>query len=246
MNAEDLPVTGSPDFASTHWSIVLAAGHRSSPDSRAALAKLCGAYWVPLYAYARRRVLDVHAAQDLTQAFFAQLLEKNPLAVARPERGRFRAFLLTAFKHFLANVRDQARAQKRGGGVAPLPLDFASGESRLTREPADNMTPERLYERQWVLSLLEQVLARLRDEFIRAGKERHFEQLKVFITPQTAPASYAELAPALGLTEAAAAVAVHRLRRRYRELLRAEIAQTVASPNEVDDEIRSLFAAFDA
>ncbi len=247
MSDDDSPPNapiGPGDFASTHWSIVLAAGHRSSPGSREALAALCRDYWFPLYAYARRRTRDAHEAQDLTQAFFAALLEKNYLAAVRPERGRFRAFLLTAFKHFLANEWEKAQAQKRGSGVAPIPLDFVAGESRFAHEPADELTPERLFERQWVLSLLDRVLRQLRDEFARDGKLDQFERLKVFITPQTSAVSHSDVARELGITEGAVSVAAHRLRRRYRELLRAEIAQTVAGPGEVDDEIRSLFAAF--
>ncbi len=235
---------GSPEFASTHWSIVLAAGHRSSPGSREALAALCRGYWFPLYAYARRRTRKVHEAQDLTQAFFAALLEKDYLATLRPERGRFRAFLLTAFKHFLANEWEKAQAQKRGGGVASIPLDLVAGETRLAHEPADELTPERAFDRQWVLSLLDRVLGQLREDFASNGKLDQFEQLKVFITPQTSAVSQADVARELGMTEGGVAVATHRLRRRYRELLRAEIAQTVAGPGEVDDEIRSLFAAF--
>jgi RNA polymerase sigma-70 factor (ECF subfamily) len=232
------------EFASTHWSIVLAAGHRSSPDSREALAALCRGYWFPLYAYARRRTCDAHEAQDLTQEFFTALLEKNYLAAVRPERGRFRAFLLTAFKHFMANEWEKAHAQKRGGGVAPIPLDLVAGETRLAHEPADELTPERAFDRQWVLSLLDRVLGQLREDFTRNGKLDQFERLKVFITPQTTAVSHGDVARELGMTEGAVSVAAHRLRRRYRELLRTEIAQTVASPGEVDDEIRSLFAAF--
>jgi RNA polymerase sigma factor (sigma-70 family) len=234
---------GAADFDTTHWSVVLTAGHRSSPDSRKALSTLCQAYWYPLYAYARRRGRNVEEAQDLTQEFFARLLEKDYLAVAQPGRGRFRSFLLTAFKHFLANEWDKARAQKRGGGCAPISLDFATGESRYLREPADELTPERIYERQWALTLLEQVLARLRDEFVRAGKADLFEQLKVFITPRTTADCYAEAAGELSISQEAVRVAVHRLRRRYRQLLRAEISQTVAEPSDVEDEIRSLFSA---
>lgn len=240
------PSVGPAEFASTHWSIVLAAGHRSSPGSRDALATLCRAYWFPLYAYARRRTRDVHEAQDLTQAFFVALLEKDSLASVHPDRGRFRAFLITAFKNFMANEWEKAHAQKRGGGVAPIPLDFDAGESRFSREPTDELTPERLFERDWVLSLLDRVLDRLRDEFERGGKLDQFERLKVFITPQSTASSHAEVARELGMTEGAVAVAAHRLRRRYRDLLRAEIAQTVASPDEVDDEIRNLFEALAA
>ena len=229
-------------FETTHWSVVLAAGHRSSPRSSEALASLCETYWYPLYAYVRRRVRDVDEAQDLTQGFFSHLLEKNYLAVAQPERGRFRAFLLTSFKNFLANEWDKAKALKRGGGKAPIPLDFESGETRFSLEPTDDLTPDRLYDKQWVLTLLKHVLGRLREESIRAGKEQQFEHLKVFITGQTAPGGYAEVAGKLGMTEGAAKVAAHRLRQRYRALLRDEISQTVAEPSEVDDEIRSLFA----
>jgi RNA polymerase sigma factor (sigma-70 family) len=236
------PAAGKRHFATTQWSVVLAAGRRSSPDSSEALAALCQTYWYPLYAYVRRRVGNVHEAQDLTQAFFAKVLEKNYLAVAQPERGKFRAFLLTSFKNFLANEWDKARTLKRGGGKAPIPLDFESGESRFSFEPIDDLTPERLYDKQWALTLLKQVLGRLREEFMRAGKEQQFLHLKVFITGEASLGAYAEAARELGMTEGAAKVAAHRLRRRYRELLRAEIAQTVAEPSEVDDEIRSLFA----
>lgn len=180
----------------------------------------------------------------MTQSFFVALLEKDYLAAVRPERGRFRAFLIAAFKHFMANEWEKAQAQKRGGGVAPIPLDFSAGESRFTRELADDLTPERLFERQWVLSLLDRVLGQLREDFARDGKLDQFERLKVFIAPQPTAVSHSDVARELAMTEAAVAVAAHRLRRRYRELLRAEIAQTVAGPGEVDDEIRSLFAAF--
>jgi DNA-directed RNA polymerase specialized sigma24 family protein len=235
---------GAAQFTGTHWSIVLAAGHQSHPACRQALAALCRAYWFPLYSYARRRVWDAHQAQDLTQEFFAELLEKNYLAVASPERGRFRAFLLTAFKHFMANEWEKARAQKRCGGVAPISLDFVSGETRYAVEPAGELTPDRAFERQWALSLLDRVLGQLREDFACDGKLDQFERLKVFITPQASTASHGDVARELGMTEGAVAVAVHRLRRRYRELLRGEIAQTVALPGEVEDEIRCLFAAF--
>jgi RNA polymerase sigma-70 factor (ECF subfamily) len=188
-------------------------------------------------------VRNVDEAQDLTQGFFARLLEKDYLAVAQPERGRFRSFLLTAFKHFLTNEWDKARAQKRGGGRSPISLDFVAGEERFVREPADELTPERIYDRHWALALLEQVLGRLRDEFVRDGKADQFEQLKIFITPTTTTISYADVAAKLGVSQGAVRVAVHRLRHRYRQRLRAEIAQTVAEPGDVEDEIRSLFRA---
>jgi RNA polymerase sigma factor (sigma-70 family) len=222
---------------------VLAAGHRSSPDSRRALESLCQTYWYPLYAYVRRRVLDVHEAQDLTQAFFASLLERNSLEAAHRERGRFRSFLLTAFKHFLADEWDKAKALKRGGGRRAIPLDLDSGESRYAHEATENVSPERLYEKQWALTFLDRVLNRLGDEFIAKGKERHFEVLKPFLVGEAQQNSYENAARALGISEAAAKVAVHRARRRYREILRAEIAETVAGPQEIDDEIRQLRAA---
>jgi RNA polymerase sigma-70 factor (ECF subfamily) len=233
---------GAADFASTHWSLVLAAGRRSLPASDQALEALCRGYWYPLYAYARRRLGDLHEAQDLTQEFFARLLEKNILAGAQPERGRFRGFLLTAFKNFLANEGDKARAQKRGGGQAPLPLDFRAGDSRYDLEPSHAWTPERLFERQWALTLLEQVLAALRAEFVADGKEAFFERLKVHLAGETTD-SYASLAAELDMSEGAVKVAVHRLRGRYRDVLRRHVAQTVADPAEVDDEIRRLFEA---
>jgi RNA polymerase sigma-70 factor (ECF subfamily) len=230
-------------FASTRWSIVAAAGQRDSPASREALATLCRVYWYPLYAYARRRLPRVEDAQDLTQAFFAQLLEKDYLQAAAPERGKFRAFLLTAFKHFLSKERDRANAQKRGGGRQPIPLDLQAGERRYHLEPADHVTPEAVYERRWALTLLELTLDTLRQELVNAGKERLYECLKGTLTGEELGEPYALIAESLGMTEQAVKVAVHRLRKRYQELLRAEIAQTVTSPDEIDDELRSLFAA---
>jgi RNA polymerase sigma-70 factor (ECF subfamily) len=202
---------------------------------------LCEAYWYPLYAYVRRRVPTTDEAQDLTQEFFVTLLEKNYLAVAQPQRGRFRAFLLTSLKHFLANEWDKAKAQKRGGPRKPVSLDFDAGESRYRLEPADELTPERLYEKQWTLTLLDRVLSRLREEFVAAGKREHFEQLKAFLAGGNTSVSYTETARELGISEGAAKVAAHRLRQRYRQLLRSEIAHTVAEPGDVDDEIRHLF-----
>jgi RNA polymerase sigma-70 factor (ECF subfamily) len=228
----------SDEFATTQWSVVLCAGRRGSPEAGEALAELCRRYWLPLYAYARRRVADVQEAEDLTQEFFARLLEKNALARASPERGRFRSFLLTGMKNFLANEWDRAKAQKRGGGR--LALDLHTGESRLCLEPAHDLTPERAYERQWALTLLEVVMGRLQAEFTAAGKARHFELLKAAITGDR-QAPYAAVAAQLGMSEDAARQAGHRLRKRYRELLRQEVAQTLADPREVEEEIRCLF-----
>jgi RNA polymerase sigma-70 factor (ECF subfamily) len=235
------PPPGAARFATTRWSVVLAAGHKSSPDSRRALESLCRAYWYPLYGYARRRVATVEEAQDLTQAFFTELLEKDYLLAATPERGRFRSFLLTAFKHFLAKEWEKARAQKRGGGRASLPLDFEGAERRYGTEPCAGLTAEQLYERQWAVSLLHQILDRLRDEAVQGDKGELFDVLKDFLIGEHADTTYAEAAARLELSEAAARMAAARMRRRYRELLREEIAQTVAGADEVEDEIRRLF-----
>jgi RNA polymerase sigma-70 factor (ECF subfamily) len=230
-------------FASTRWSLVAAAGKGRSPEAQEALATLCQLYWYPLYAYARRHTPSAHDAQDLTQGFFAQLLEKDYLQAADPQRGKFRSFLLTAFRHFLSKERERANARKRGGGRLPVSLDFQAGERRYQLEPVDPATPEMAYERRWALAVLEQTLARLRQELTRAGKEQLFERLKGALAGEGLDASYARIAEELGTSEQAVKVAVYRLRRRYQELLRAEIAQTVASPEEIDEELRDLFAA---
>ncbi|MBT6156909.1 MAG: sigma-70 family RNA polymerase sigma factor [Planctomycetaceae bacterium] len=229
-------------FATTHWSLVLAAGERGDAASDRALENLCRAYWPPLYAYVRRRVSDIHEAQDLTQAFFERLLEKHYLVEADPERGRFRAFLITAFKHFLSKEWDKAKAQKRGGGRAPFSLDFASEDSG-SNEPADQITAERLYERQWAMTLLNRVMCRLQRELERSGKGQQFHCLKDFIGG-SGESSYAVAAGELGLGESAARMAASRMRRRYRELLREEIAQTVSSPEDIDGEVQHLFDTF--
>jgi RNA polymerase sigma-70 factor (ECF subfamily) len=230
------------DFRTTHWSMVLGAGRPDGQEAAAALAQLCERYWFPLYVYVRRRVGDVSEAQDLTQEFFARLLENNVLAAASRERGRFRGFLLTAMKNFLANEWDKAKAQKRGGGRRPLPLALDAAESRLSFEPAHDLTPERLYERQWALTLLELVVNRLEAEYVASGKVRQFALLKPALTGSRAALDYHSTAVELEMSEEAVRQAAHRLRRRYRELLRDELAQTVADPADVDDEIRSLFA----
>jgi RNA polymerase sigma-70 factor (ECF subfamily) len=235
--------SGSRQFATTRWSLVLAAGKRSSPQSSAALATLCENYWYPLYAYVRRRGHEANEAEDFTQAFFARLLEKNDLAAADPERGRFRSFLLASLKHFLANEWDRARAEKRGGGRAALSIDFGTAEERYRAEPTHDLTPEKIFERRWALVLLENVLARLHDESAQAGKADSFDRLKGFLTGEQSAGTYGQLAAELNMSEGAVKVAVHRLRRRYRELLRAEIEETVADPDEIDQEIRALFSA---
>jgi RNA polymerase sigma-70 factor (ECF subfamily) len=233
-------------FATTRWSVVVAAGRRSSPESREALAMLCSGYWFPLYGFVRAQGFSTHDAQDLTQEFFSRLIESNSIGDADRARGRFRTFLIAALKHFLANERDRARAKKRGGGRHVLPLDFDAGEDRLSREPTHHATPEKIFERRWALALLETVLARLREDFQAGEKRELFDRLKGSLAGQRDAGGYASIAAELGMTEGAVKVAVHRLRRRYRELLREEIAQTVADPADVDQEIRDLFAALSA
>src|SRR5437667_1881708 len=238
--------SGPSSFATTHWSLVLSAGRPASPASAAALSTLCQRYWYPLYVYVRRTIRDIDEARDLTQEFFARLLEKNTLAHADPERGRFRSFLLTALKHFLINEWEKGQAQKRGGGRTTLALDFEAKDSTFSLEPSHAWTPERLYERQWALTLLDQVLAQLRQEYTAAGKGQLFETLKTCLAGENSTATYADVARPLGMTEGAVKVAAHRLRKRYRELLRQEVAQTVADENEVEDEMRSLFRSLEA
>lgn len=233
---------GPRQFATTHWSIVAAAGRSPSPSSRDALATLCNTYWYPLYAYVRRRGHDANEAQDLTQDFFARLLEKDALRVADRERGRFRSFLLAALNHFLAKEWRRLKAQKRGGGRPTLSFDLRSGEERYRQEPSHELTPEKIYERRWALTLLEQALARLREEHIAAGKGDLFEALKIGLAGQRG-LPYADLARRLHISEGAIKVSVHRLRRRCRQLLREAIAQTVASADDVEQELRDLFVA---
>jgi RNA polymerase sigma factor (sigma-70 family) len=234
---------GGRRFATTRWSQVIAAGAEQTRDSRDALARLCELYWYPLYAYVRRWGYDADQAQDLTQEFFARLLEKHYLRAADPARGRFRSFLLASLKHFLSNERDRVAAVKRGGRTTVVPLEFENAEGRYSREPPDNETPETIYERRWALTLLERTLARLRGEFDDAGKSAAFSRLEGYLTGEQETLPYAELGAALGLSEGAVKVTVHRLRRRFGALLREEIAETVSDPAQVDDEVRELFRA---
>ena len=243
VDPSNMPLAeGKRLFATTQWSVVLAAGDIDQHQARIALAQLCEAYWYPLYAYVRRRVDNVHEAQDLTQAFFAHLLEKQAIARADHHRGRFRDFLVTALKNFLSNEWEKTRAEKRGAGKTPLSLDFDSGESRYKIEPSHELTAERLYERRWVLTLLDQVLESLRIELAEAGNAEHFEQLKATLAGEATAADYDRAAEALGISSAAAKQAAYRMRKRYRQLFREEVARTVAHEAEVDDEIGRLLA----
>jgi len=231
-----------PDiFATTHWTVVVAAGG-GTPEAAQALEELCRNYWYPLYAYARRQGGSKEDAEDLTQAFFERFLSRNYLQNLSAEKGRFRAFLLASMKHFLSNERDRAGRQKRGGGRAPISLDWADAETRYQIDPVDHLSPDKLYDRAWAITLLARVLARLRGE--HAEHIALFDCLKPFLAAGKGAMPYSEAATALDLSEGAARVAVHRLRARYRQLLREEILQTLSNPAAADEEMRSLFAAF--
>ena len=222
---------------------MLTAGRSDTTRAHAALANLCQTYWYPLYAYVRRRGHSPEDAQDLTQAFFARLLERNWVGQADQQKGRFRSFLLSTMNHFLADEWDKARAQKRGGGILPVPLQFDTAETRYGHEPADNVTPEQNYERRWALTLLDKVLQRLRSEYEQEGKAELFAALHPCLVGDRTAQPYAELAVTLGVSEGAVKSAVHRLRQRYREVIRAEIGETVAQESEVEDELREVFRA---
>lgn len=232
-----------PAFVSTRWSVVLSARDPASPHADTALETLCRAYWYPLYTHVRRLGHPPADAQDLTQEFFARLLEKDWLARADRAKGRFRTFVLVALKRFLANEWKRAARQKRGGDASHLSLDTEIAEDRYQVEPTLDLPADRLYERRWALTLLERTMDRLRAEFDRAGKAVEFERLKSFLTADKSAIAYAEIARELGLTEGAARVAVHRLRRRFREVFREETAHTVAAAEDVDEEVRQLLLA---
>ena len=236
---------GQASFDTTRWSVVATAGDYLSPDAAAALEKLCRAYWYPLYAYIRRKGLAPADAQDVTQEFFCRLIGKNCLASVDRTRGSFRSFLLASVNHLLANEWDKARALKRGGGQQIISLDAEEAEGRYVQEPAALGSAEKAFDRRWALTLLDRALARLRDEFATEGKLAQFDLLKVFLSDVAGDGDYATLAEPLGLEAGAVAVAVHRLRVRYREIVRAEIAQTVATEAELKEEMRHLFASLD-
>jgi RNA polymerase sigma factor (sigma-70 family) len=231
-------------FATTHWTVVLAAGQHSSPQADRALEELCRTYWFPLYAYVRRRGHTKEDAEDLTQAFFARLLAKNFLANLDNEKGKLRAFLLAALKHFLANEWDKSQAQKRGGGEAPLSLDWQTADTKFQIAAANEPSPDQTFDREWALELLAKVIERLQAQCAAGGKAMLFEQLKLFLTAGGGRTAQAEVAQALGMEECSVRVAIHQLRKRYRELLRDEIAQTLSNPAQVDEEMRTLFGAF--
>jgi len=231
-------------FATTHWTVVVAAGRERSPQATRALEELCRTYWFPLYAYVRRRAYSKEDAEDLTQAFFARLLEQNPFAALHSDKGKFRAFLLASLKHFLANEWDKSQAQKRGGGHARLSLDWETADTHFQVAATNAPTPDQAFDREWAVALLGKVIERLQNECATEGKARLFERLKIFLTAARADAAQREAAEALGMEEGAVRVAVHRLRKRYRQLLRDEIAHTLADDAMVDEEMRALFGAF--
>lgn len=234
------PPRGAVEFTPTRWSLVVAAGGEDTAAHQA-LSVLCRSYWYPLYAYARRQSHGSADAEDLVQGFFARLLEKRELAAADRTRGKFRAFLLAAFKHYIANVRKAANADKRGGGRSHVSIDFDGADERFRMEPADTETPERAFSRSWAREMLDRSLERLREDYRERGRGRLIEELEPYLGGEEP--TYARTAEALGMTEGAVRVAVHRLRRAFRELLRAEVAQTVQDPGDVDGELGQLMEA---
>lgn len=242
-NPRNLNPSKRPRFATTHWSVVLAAGKSSSPHQKQALETLCQGYWFPLYAYLRQRGYDTHQAEDSTQAFFTHILEKHGLQTADPKYGKFRSFLLIRLKYFLSDERDRSKAKKRGGGRKILSLGFQNAEDQYALEPADQLSPEKLFEKSWALTVLERTMDRLENEMAEKNKQKLFDHLKVYLTTEKDVIPYRNMAKKLKMAEGSVRVAVHRLRRRYRKLLRDEIAQTVAAEDQIDEEMGHLFAA---
>lgn len=242
--AQDITSAAAGLFRTTHWSAVVQAGRFDSGEAAVALNELCQVYWYPLYAYARRQGCPPSEAEDLTQAFFARLLERNLVTKAEPQKGRFRTFLLTVFKRFLVNEWNRQHAQKRGGFQPVVSIDAALAESRFGEEPAHAEQPDTLFERQWAMALLDQVMARLQGEYRESGRDRLFEHLEACLVRDAAALPYAEIGAKLNLTQAAVKMAMQRLRARYQAILRQEIMKTVTTPEEVEEEIQDLFAAF--
>jgi len=233
-------------FTTTHWSVVMAASHQDNSESMAALEILCRTYWYPLYAYIRRRGYEPADAQDLTQELFARLLSRHYLRAVDHRKGKFRSFLLAALEHFLCNEWRRSNTQKRGGHFAFVSLENESAEHQYLQATIANHSPEQVFDQQWAITLLERAVAKLQKQFVEAGKGPLFEHLKIFLTGEKPSISYAELAGKLNLTEAALKMAVSRMRQAYGEVLRAEIANTVSEPEQVDEELRALFAALNS
>jgi RNA polymerase sigma factor (sigma-70 family) len=237
------PATTVPQwFATTHWSVVMLAAAPDSSRAFGALEKLCRTYWLPLYSYVRRRGFNPHDAQDLTQGFFVRLLTMNSFSGVRREKGKFRTFLLAALNHFLSDELDRARAQKRGGGQAIISIDENEAEDRYLQGVSLEPEPEKAFDRRWGLTVLEEALARLRQEYLASNRSETFEYLRLYLSKEVSPGDYDSIAPRLGMTPNAVGVAVHRMRQRYRECIRLELAQTVASPQDLDEEMNYLFS----
>ena len=233
----------SPRFRTTSWSLVRQAAHKSTPEGRQALAELCEAYWYPLYAFVRRQGHDVEEAADLTQAYFLRLLEKDYLSQVKPEVGRFRSFLLASLKHFLSHELERAKALKRGGGLAIVSLDTEEAERRYQPQADHKLTPERLFEKQWAMTILERVIDQLREEFSKAGKSQQFEQFTPYLSGEEPKIPYKLAAEKLDMSEGAVKVGVHRLRGRFRRMLQDEVAVTVSTQDQVESEIRHLLSS---
>jgi RNA polymerase sigma-70 factor (ECF subfamily) len=243
QSAKNFSVSGPGRFATTHWSVVLQAGRPKAPGYEQALETLCRSYWFPLYAYLRRQGYSNQQAEDYTQAFFCRILEKKVIGMADSKRGKFRSFLLSTLKHFISDEYDRARAQKRGGGRRILSIDFNGAENQYALEPAHGLSPEKLFDKSWALTVLERTMSRLKAEMASQNKQDLFEHLKIYLTVEKDSVPYRDKADKLDMTEGNVRTAVHRLRGRYRKLLRDEIAQTVAAENQVDEEIDDLFNA---
>lgn len=233
---------GQPFFATTHWSVVLAAAEEESPQAATALDRLCRTYWYPIYAYIRKQGYSPDDAQDLTQGFFAHILSRGFLKRADPNKGRFRSFVLGALRYFLADEWARFQAQKRGGGKLQSVIDTQVGEAKYQREAVDQLDAENIFERRWALALLDRVLERLQKDFQDSGKNAVFDALRGFLIGERGPVTYAEAATKLGMTEGAVKVTVHRMRQRYRELFREEVSHTVDEPAALEDEVRHIFA----
>ena len=239
--------TVSPQwFATTHWSAVMLAGAPDSPRAIEALETLCRAYWLPLYTYVRRQGYGAHDAQDLTQGFFVRLLRMNSFAGVSPEKGKFRTFLLASLNHFLSDERDRDRAEKRGGGQAIISIDENEAEERYLQMPNLGPEPEKAFDRRWALTVLEQALTRVQEEYRGSGRAEIFEHLRGYLSSEASPGDYDTLAPRLAMSPNALGVAVHRLRQRYRECIRLELAQTVAGPQDLEEEMNYLFSVLSA
>ncbi len=242
MNTDSRQSPAPGVFATTHWSVVVQAGEVESPQTSEALAQLCNTYWYALYVYVRRKGYAAHDAQDLTQEFFERLLARNYLGGVDRRKGKFRSFLLGALEHFLAKEWRRAHAQKRGGGHATFSLDEVDAENRYLLEPTHDLTPEKIYDRRWATTILKQAMSELQRDYETRHQSELFAKVESLLSPDGASGSYAEIATSLGMNEGALKVAVHRLRKRYGELIRAQIAQTVATPQEIEEELRYLFS----